>query len=150
MNEVILIGNLTSNPTLSYTQASQTPVATFRLAVSRDTKDKGADFIPCKVFGRQAEALEHYKVKGDELAVRGRIETGVYENKDGVKVYTTEVVCDKVQFTRGSKYASHSSGEEGDGEPKFTPASGFEKPSIPNFEEDMSDTWQSAEDDIPF
>ena len=147
MNEVILIGNLTRDPSLAYTPTTNTPVASFRLAVSRQSRDGGADFIPCKTFGRQAENLERFKHKGDELAVRGRIETGSYKNKDGETVYTTEVICDRIEFIRGNKGAP--SGET-TGEPKFEPA-GKLTPSVPDtWQDDISDPWEAAEDDIPF
>lgn len=108
MNTVILIGRLTSDPSVSYIPDSEMAVASFRLAVNKDTKDGGADFIQCKVFGKQAENLQRWKHKGDEIAVQGRIETGSYTKKDGTKVSTTEVVCNRIEYTNGSKGNSES------------------------------------------
>lgn len=139
MNSVHLIGRLTSDPNLSYTPNSQTAIASFRLAVNRETKDGGADFIQCKVFGKQAENLKQYKSKGDEIAVQGRIETGSYEKKDGTKVYTTEVICNRVEYTHGSK-----GGES-------APKAEYTEPSVKQLaNEELPDNFQAAEDDIPF
>lgn len=135
MNSVILIGRLTSDPSLSYTAGTNTAVASFRLAVNRDTKDGGTDFIQCKVFGAQADNLQKWKHKGDEVAVIGRIETGSYTKKDGTKVYTTEVVCNRVEYTHGSKHNA---------EPE-------ERPELRTFEEgELPDTFAQLDDDIPF
>lgn len=101
MNSVNLIGRLTKDPELRYTE-SQMAVARFSIAINRgkdkNGQDKGADFINIVVFGKQAENCEKYTSKGKMLAVSGHIQTGSYENKDGKKVYTTDVVADKVQF----------------------------------------------------
>lgn len=146
MNKVILIGRLTSDPSLSYTQTTQTAVAAFRLAVNRDTKNGGADFIQCKVFGKQAENLHQYKGKGDEIAVDGRIETGSYDKSDGTTVYTTEVVCNRIEYTHGSK---------GNGEPRASEepeqSASYSEPSINNMMGgELPDSFEAAEDDIPF
>lgn len=105
MNTVILIGRLTKDCELKYT-TNETPVATFSIAVNRDCKnDKGeyeADFINCKVFGSIAETVSKYSKKGDLLGVSGRIQTGSYE-KEGHKVYTTEVICKKITFLQQKK-----------------------------------------------
>lgn len=150
MNNVILIGNLTADPKLSYTANTNTAVASFRLAVSRPTKDGGADFIPCKVFGRQAETLEQYKKKGDEVAVHGRIETGSYKDKDDRTVYTTEVICDRVEYTRGSKGdATTRSDDEPSEEKKLKPAKEMREQTKIDWD-DLPDSFEQAEDDIPF
>ena len=150
MNTVILIGNLTSDPKLSYTANSNTAVASFRLAVSRPTKDGGADFITCKVFGRQAETLEQYKKKGDEVAIHGRIETGSYKDKDDRTVYTTEVICDRVEYTRGSKGdATTRSDDEPSEEKKLKPAKEMREQTKIDWD-DLPDSFEQAEDDIPF
>lgn len=147
MNTVILIGNLTADPKLSYTANTNTAVASFRIAVTRPTKDGGADFIPCKVFGRQAETLEQYKKKGDEIAVHGRIETGSYKGKDDKMVYTTEVICDRIEYTRGSKGdSSHSDTGE---ERKFKPVTEMKEQTKIDWD-DLPDSFEQAEDDIPF
>lgn len=108
MNNVVLIGRLTKDPELRYIPDSQTPVATFTLAVYRPfSKDKQTDFIRIIVFGKQAENCERYLAKGRLTAVQGRIQTGSYKNKDGVIVYTTDVVAERVEFLEwGSKAGS--------------------------------------------
>lgn len=148
MNHVVLIGRLAADPTVSYTPNTQTAVAAFRLAVSRETKDGGADFIPCKVFGRQAETLQQYKHKGDEIAVHGRIETGSYPNKNGETVYTTEVICNRIEYTHGSK----GSDEPKQGAPnKKQYGNSFTEPSVKGMGDmELPDSFEQAEEDLPF
>ena len=110
MNSVNIIGRLCADPELRYlANGNNTAVATFTLAVDRNlSKDKKAeaerkgqataDFINCKAWGKTAETLANYVTKGKLIGVSGRIETGSYEHKDGYRVYTTEVVANKVQF----------------------------------------------------
>lgn len=97
MNSVVIIGRLTKEPELRYTP-TQMAVCKVTIAVDRIGKDKGADFIPVTVFGKQAENLDRYMTKGRQIAVQGRIQTGSYEKKDGTKVYTTDVIADRVEF----------------------------------------------------
>ena len=100
MNHVILMGRLTKDPDVRYTQGQEPMcIARYTLAVDRrfsrnNNNGNNADFIPCVCFGRQAEFVEKYLIKGTKMAVTGRIQTGSYTNKDGVKVYTTEVVVE--------------------------------------------------------
>lgn len=99
MNNVQLIGRLTKDPEIRYTQ-SQTAVVSFTLAVDRRFKKDGeqtADFISCKAWNKRAEFVSKYFTKGKRMAVSGRIETGSYEGKNG-RVYTTEVIADNVEF----------------------------------------------------
>ncbi len=147
MNIVTLIGRLTADPTVSYTPNTQTAVAAFRLAVSRETKEGGADFISCKVFGRQAETLQQYKHKGDEIAVHGRIETGSYKNKDEVTIPTFEVVCNRIEYTHGSKAGEETTQSV----PKKQFGNSFTKPSIKDMiDQDLPDSFEAAEEDLPF
>ena len=105
MNKVILMGRLTRDPSISYTQANSaqesTCVARYTLAVdqrfNRDGERK-ADFISCVAFGRQAEFAEKYLRKGTKIVLAGRIQTGSYTNRDGQKVYTTDVVVEEQEF----------------------------------------------------
>lgn len=97
MNSVILIGRLTKDPELR--KAGETTVANFTLAVDRPiAKEKTADFIRIVAFGKTAELCERFLTKGKQVAIQGRIQTGSYENKDGQRVYTTDVVADRVEF----------------------------------------------------
>ena len=109
MNKVILIGRLTRDPEVRYSQgATTTAIARFSLAVDRRFKRDGepdADFINCVAFGKTGEFIERYGHKGTKFAVEGRIQTGSYTNKDGQKVYTTDVVVEQVEFAE-SKAAS--------------------------------------------
>ena len=107
MNKVILLGRLTKDPEVRYTQGeNSTATARFSTAVNRKFKNAegnyDADFINCVSFGKTAEFIEKYFHKGDMIALTGRIQTGSYTNKDGVKVYTTDVVVEEVEFA-GSK-----------------------------------------------
>ncbi|MCI6019530.1 MAG: single-stranded DNA-binding protein [Clostridiales bacterium] len=113
MNKVILMGRLTRDPEIRYSQGERaTAVARYTLAVNRTFKREGeqdADFINCVVFGRSAEFAEKYFRQGTRIVISGRIQTGSYVNKDGVKVYTTEVIVDEQEFAE-SKAASENSG----------------------------------------
>ena len=101
MNKWVGIGRITAKPELNYT-ANQTAVTKFTIAVDRQTKDGGADFIRVTVFGRQAENICRYMDKGRQIAVEGRITTGSYKNKDGKTVYTQDVVIDHSDFLGGN------------------------------------------------
>ena len=105
MNRVILMGRLTRDPDIRYSQGGDNmEIARFTLAVDRrgrrqDGADQqNADFIGCVAFGRTAEFAEKYLRQGTKIAVTGRIQTGSYTNKDGQKVYTTDVVLDDIEF----------------------------------------------------
>ena len=97
MNSVVLIGRTTKDIELRYSQNGNMAIARFSLAVDRMSKDKGTDFISCIAFGKTAELLEKYVSKGRKIAIQGHIQTGSYE-KDGHKVYTTDVIVDRMDF----------------------------------------------------
>lgn len=110
MNKVILMGRLTRDPEVRYAQGSDMAVGRYSLAVNRRVKKEGeqeADFINCVAFGKSAEFAEKYLRKGMRVAITGRIQTGSYTNRDGVKVYTTEVVIEEQEFaeSRNSQQA---------------------------------------------
>lgn len=112
MNKTQLIGRLTRDPEVRYTQEQEAmAIARFTLAVDRRVKKKDgqqtADFISCVAFGKSGEFVEKYFHKGMKVAVVGRIQTGSYTNKDGNKVYTTDVVCEELDFCE-SKSANNS------------------------------------------
>lgn len=102
MNKVILMGRLTRNPDVRYSQGEKaTCVARYTLAVNRRFRregDQDADFINCVAFGRQGEFAEKYLKQGTKIVISGRIQTGSYTNRDGVKVYTTDVVVEEQDF----------------------------------------------------
>lgn len=103
MNKVNLIGRLTADPEVRYTQGDQPMcIASYRLAVERKGKkvegQQNADFISIKAFGKGGEFAEKYLHKGMKVAVSGHIQTGSYTNRDGQKVYTTDVIADEQEF----------------------------------------------------
>lgn len=104
MNSVILTGNLTKDVELKYTVSDNpTAVCKFQIAVNEGYGDnQRVDYPSIVVFGKQAENCERFLHKGSKVAVSGRIQTGSYENREGKKVYTTEVIAEKVEFL-GSK-----------------------------------------------
>lgn len=106
MNTVILMGRTTRDADIRQS-AGQNPttVARYTLAVDRKGKDAGADFINMVSFGKTAEFIEKYVHKGTKIALRGRIQTGSYE-KDGKKIYTTDVVAEEVEFAESKKSES--------------------------------------------
>ncbi len=113
MNKVILMGRLTRDAEVRYSAGdASTAVARFSLAVDRrfkrDNDEQTADFINCVAFGKTAEFMERFGRKGTKFVVEGRIQTGSYTNKDGQRVYTTDVVVEQVEFAE-SKASSESS-----------------------------------------
>lgn len=101
MNNVVLIGRLTRDPEFRYIASSGMAVATFSVAIDRPVgqgKEKQTDFPNVTAFGKTAELCEMYTAKGKMIAVQGRIQTGSYENKNGDKVYTTDIIADRVEF----------------------------------------------------
>ena len=186
MNQVILIGRLARDPELSYTPNTQSAMCRFTIAVDRPRRqgeDAGADFIRITVWGRQAETCDRYLSKGRQVAVQGRIQTGSYKNREGVTVYTTDVVADRVEFLGsgqsqndgqggfrqsgsynnggqggfgggyqgGNNNAPQQSGNFGGPEDTFGSdnTSGNQDFGFSGFD-DLPDTFQAAEDDIPF
>ncbi len=120
MNKAILMGRLTRDPEVRYTQGdNQMAIARYTLAVDRRFNRNGdentADFIPCVAFGKAGEFAERYFRKGIKIAVTGRIQTGSYTNKDGVKVYTTEVVVEEQEFAESKNSSANTEGGFGGG-----------------------------------
>lgn len=120
MNKVILMGRLTRDPEVRYTQGEQPmAIARYSLAVDRrfarnnQEGQQTADFISCVAFGKNGEFAEKYLHKGTKIAVEGRIQTGSYTNKDGVKVYTTDVVVESQEFAERKNAQSGNGGAEG-------------------------------------
>ena len=132
MNQIICIGRLTKDITLNYTSASQMAVARFSIALDRG-KDKngesrGTDFPSCVAFGRTAENIERYSGKGLRIAINGHIQTGNYE-KDGVKHYTTDIICDRIEFIDWKGQANVASAAD---------------------QEDVPEGFAAIDEDIPF
>ncbi len=132
MNKVVLMGRLTRDPDIKY--AGETNVARFAVAVDRRYKKDGnqeADFPTCVAFGKTADFLEKYFHKGMKICLEGRLQTGSYTNKDGIKVYTTDVIVEAVEFAE-SKQAEASTAKESKGS------------------EDFMDVPEGLEEDLPF
>ena len=126
MNKVILMGRLTRDPDIRYTQGDNSMcIARYTLAVDRrfaqrdESGNTPADFIPCVAFGKSGEFVEKYLRKGMKMTITGRIQTGSYTNKEGVKVYTTEVVVEDHEFAEsknpngGQQYGGQPNGQYG-------------------------------------
>ena len=115
MNKAIIMGRLTRDPEIRWTQAGnsqeQMCITRYTLAVDRRQREAGADFIPVVAFGKAGEFAEKYFKKGTKLVVTGRIQTGSYTNKDGAKVYTTEIVAEDQEFAE-----SKAAGQQGNGQ----------------------------------
>lgn len=131
MNKVILMGRLTKDPDIRYTQGSNPIcVARYTLAVDRRFHKEGeqtADFISCAVFGKGAEFAQKYLFRGTKIVVSGRIQTGNYTNKDGQKVYTTDVIVEEQDFAE-----SKSSGKANEKTETPPPAPEEDFMSIPD------------------
>lgn len=141
MNKVILIGRLTRDPEIKYiTGENAVTIATYTLAVDRrfrrDGEEQTADFIRCTAFGKNAEFAEKYLRMGIKMVIEGRIQTGSYTNKDGVKVYTTDVIVESQEFAE-SKKASEGSTQNTRPAPSHTSA-------------DFMNIPEGADDSLPF
>lgn len=137
MNNVTLIGRTTREVELRYTP-NQMAVARFSLAISRPTKDgeKKADFPNIIVFGKQAENCEKYLAKGRLVGIQGRLQTGSYEKTDGSKVYTTDVIAERVEFLEWGDRQEPSASKE-------TQPNSFNTSDVP-------DDFKALDEDVPF
>lgn len=133
MNSVVLIGRLTKDPEVRYSQDNNC-IATFTLAINRPNKngESKADFLRVISFGKTAELVERFLSRGRQVAVNGRIQTDKYTNKDNVVVYTTDIIAERVEFL-GSKNDSHDVSDitEGNSSP-------------------LAEGFSAMDDDIPF
>ena len=141
MNKVILMGRLTRDPEVRYSQGENaTAVARYSLAVDRRFRREGeptADFINCVAFGRAAEFAERYLRQGTKIAITGRIQTGSYTNRDGVKVYTTDIVVEEQEFAE-SKAAGGAA----------TPSNNYQASPAPSPSTDIGDGFMNIPDGI--
>ena len=141
MNKVILMGRLTRDPEVRYSQGENaTAVARYSLAVDRRFRRENeptADFINCVAFGRAAEFAERYLRQGTKIAITGRIQTGSYTNRDGVKVYTTDIVVEEQEFAE-SKAAGGAS----------TPSNNYQASPAPSPSADIGDGFMNIPDGI--
>ena len=136
MNKVILMGRLTRDPEIRYSQGNdQMAIARYTLAVDRRFNrngDQTADFINCVAFGRSAEFAEKYLKQGTKIVATGRIQTGSYTNKDGNKVYTTDVVVEECEFAESKNAAGDNSGFTPSDRPSPSSAAGDGFMNIPD------------------
>ena len=153
INRVVLVGRITKDPELRKTQ-SGTSVVSFTIACNRRVQSQGqdADFINCVAWNKTADFMAQYVKKGALLGLEGRIQTRSYDDKDGKRVYVTEVVADSVQFLESKKAAAEHSGyavqEPMQPDMGYTP----DQPAANSFDADFSsaDTLDIASDDLPF
>ena len=144
MNKAILCGRLTKDPDVRYSQGAEpTAIARYTLAVDRrgrGTKEgeQTADFISCVAFGKAGEFAEKYLRKGTKMIVTGRIQTGSYTNKEGVKVYTTDVVVEDQEFAE-----SKNSSQNGTGNAQSAPANASE-------DDGFMDIPDGIDEELPF
>ena len=148
MNKVILMGRLTRDPEVRYTQGENaTAVARYTLAVDRrmsrnnQNGDQTADFIQCVAFGRSGEFAEKYFHKGTKIVVTGRIQTGSYTNKDGQRVYTTDVVVEEQEFAESKSAAAQNNGGG------FAPA---DRPSPSDAGDGFMNIPEGIDEELPF
>ena len=137
MNKVILIGRLTRDPDVRYTQGEEpTAIARYTLAVDRKYKRDGeatADFVNCVAFGKNGEFAEKYLHQGIKIAVSGRIQTGSYTNREGRKIYTTDIVVEEHDFCE-----------------KKSDSDGYQNPQQHTDSDGFMDIPDGAEDELPF
>lgn len=160
MNNVILMGRLARDPDVRYTQGAESfAVARYTLAVNRRKKaesgEQEADFISCIAFRKGAEFAEKYLKKGTMITIRGHIQTGSYTNKDGVKIYTTDVVVDEQEFAGSKSDNSGAAAPAGNqaAAPKNQAAPATATPPVGDGFEDLMDTSGFELDDdegLPF
>jgi single-strand DNA-binding protein len=153
MNKVILMGRLTRDPEVRYSQGeSSLAIARYTLAVDRrqargNGDEQSADFINCVAFGRAGEFAERYFRKGTKIAITGRIQTGSYTNKDGVRVYTTDVVVEEQEFAE-SKNAS--SGNEGGYQSGGYNGGGYNRPAPSAAGDGFMNIPDGIDEELPF
>lgn len=146
LNHVALCGRVVREPSISYTQGSKSMcIAKYTLAVNRTGKKDEADFISCTAFGKSGEFVEKYFKKGTKLIVQGKIQTGSYKNKDGVTVYTTDVIVTEQEFAE-SKNASAGNASA----PSAPASSTVSNPTVPGVSEFMNIPDGISEEELPF
>ena len=150
INRTVLVGRLTKDPEVKYT-SSNIAYARFTIAVNRTfagpNGEREADFIQCIAWRRQAENLARFVRKGSLVGVEGRIQTGSYDDKDGIRKYTTDVVCDSVQFLEPKNQDQN--------EPNYVPRDPREYNNYNNQERPVERKQNTpsidvSEDDLPF
>lgn len=154
MNKVILMGRLTRDPDIRYSAGeNSTAVARYTLAVDRRFKRDGeptADFIGCVAFGRSAEFAEKYFRQGLRIVITGRIQTGSYTNREGVKVYTTDVVVEEQEFAESKSASAENSGSFGGGGFGGAPSPSAAPSSAPASADGFMNIPDGIDEELPF
>ena len=153
MNKLILMGNLTRDPEIRYSQGSNMAIARFSVAVNRRfvrDGDPDSDFFNCTAFGKQAEFVEKYFHKGSRMLLTGRIQNDNYTNKNGEKVYSVQVIAEEIEFAerKSAADAAFSAGAGQGSEPNPMPAP--PEPSAADGGDDFVDIEGAGQGDIPF
>ena len=141
MNKVILMGRLTAEPVIRYRAETGAPVANYTLAVDRG-KDQDADFIRCVAFDKGADFTKQWLHKGTKILIEGSIRTGSYTNREGQKVYTTDVFVSRHEFAESAN--ASGSGGAADAAPPAAPSAGGEHPGFMDIPDGVDD------DGLPF
>lgn len=157
INRVVLVGRLTKDIEIRMTQ-SGTKIGNFTLAVQRNKAGNGgqveADFVRCLAFNKTAENMEKYTHKGSQVAIEGRIQTGSYTDRDGKKVYTTDVACESVQFLDHKESTSNSYANSYQQNPQtpppFSASMTRNNPFMDEPEEEYDTGLDIDSDDLPF
>lgn len=132
MNNVFIIGRLTKDVEVRYQADTQMAIGRFSVAVDRKQKEKSADFIPVVAFGNLAELCEKYVGKGNKVAVRGRMRSNSYQNKEGKMVYTIDVIADEIEFLEfKNQGADKTVGTDAEAESVNDVPTGFNENDIP-------------------
>lgn len=155
MNKATLLGRLTKDPAINYSNTSDPPlcIARFTLAVNRKYKKDEADFISCVCFGKLSEIIEKYVKKGDLICVAGHIQTGSYTDREGQKRYTTDVVVEDMQMcgTKGEK-TQQDQNQAPAPQPSYQQMSLPTEPpaDVPSYDEGFMKIPEGIEDELPF
>ena len=152
MNKAILMGRLTKNPEIKHTQGKQgkdLAIARYTLAVKRwNSKEDEADFINCVAFGRSAEFAEKYLHQGTKILVSGRIQTGSYTNKDGQRVYTTEVIVEEHEFAESRSSSDNNAAPKSSAAPNPQAENNF--PPFPPTDDGFMSIPDGIDEELPF
>lgn len=158
INRVVLVGRLTKDPELKYTQ-SGTPMARFTVAVNRFKKEgeeQQADFISCIAWRKQAENLANFMKKGNLIGLEGKVQTGSFDGQDGKRVYTTDIVADSVQFLepRGSQGSTQTQNYQSSNNYQQNSQNNSQQQNYTRMDEDpfasSRGPTEVSEDDLPF
>lgn len=146
MNQVNMIGRTTKDPETRYTDSGMA-ISQFTLAIDRPPNkngDKQTDFIRCKAFGKVAETIDRYVIKGQQIGVTGSIQTGSYEHKDGYTVYTTDVNVQRLYLIGNKNDSQGGQNYQGGG-------NGWQAQESPSeTKTERQTTWEQLDEDIPF